>query len=48
MFPNICQTIKFEICFNDGCFDRVLTSAQLNLTHISHQGENGMLLLNDL
>ncbi|XP_049885411.1 otoferlin-like [Pectinophora gossypiella] len=43
MFPNMNQTIRFEVCSADGCFNRVLGSAELKLAQISHDGENGFL-----
>ncbi|CAG9788973.1 unnamed protein product [Diatraea saccharalis] len=43
MFPNICQTIRMDICSADSCFNRVIASAHLKLGLVSHDGENGFL-----
>ncbi|XP_026747253.1 otoferlin-like isoform X2 [Trichoplusia ni] len=43
MFPNMSESIRLEVCSGEGCFNRVLASAQLKLSQLSHDGENGFL-----
>ncbi|RVE52196.1 hypothetical protein evm_003115 [Chilo suppressalis] len=43
MFPNICQTIRLDVCSSDGCLHRVIASTHLKLGLVSHDGENGFL-----
>ncbi|CAH2103605.1 unnamed protein product [Euphydryas editha] len=43
MFPNTNRIINFDVCSNEGHFNRILGSTQLCLQDISHDGENGFL-----
>ncbi|CAH0577888.1 unnamed protein product [Chrysodeixis includens] len=43
MFPNMSESIRLEVCSGEACFNRVLASAQLKLSQLSHDGENGFL-----
>ncbi|XP_035437997.2 otoferlin isoform X3 [Spodoptera frugiperda] len=43
MFPTMSEMIRLEVCSGDGCFNRVLGSAHLKLSQVSHDGENGFL-----
>ncbi|XP_048004356.1 otoferlin-like [Leguminivora glycinivorella] len=42
MFPNVCDTIQFDVCSVSIGF-KVLASTSLKLSEISHGGENGFL-----
>ncbi|CAB3226218.1 unnamed protein product [Arctia plantaginis] len=43
MFPNMSEVIRLEVCSGDGCCNRILATASLKLSQISHDGENGFL-----
>ncbi|KAF9407187.1 hypothetical protein HW555_012702, partial [Spodoptera exigua] len=43
MFPTMSEMIRLEVCSGEGCFNRVLGSANLKLSQVSHDGENGFL-----